>query len=327
MELRIPRLFPFPIPLPFIAQGEKTIGAAEKRRYDLPLAHSAGSGFLVLLIGMMTFLAVLSLAASFVLGALSHRWTSGLEGRATVEIPATDPDGKILSPETVDRYSRRIADYLGAQSAIKSVEILDKKDITALVAPWLGDAPEQIEGMPLPALIALEIKDVEPEKITALEKRVRAIAPGAKIDAHQDWLSDILRLTRALGFAAILMTGLTAFATLIAVAGGVRSRMAEYKSDIEILHLMGAGDAYIARQFQRHAAHMAFIGSCGGLLGAGITMLIVWLISGQTKDAIIPDFSLGTSDTLLMVSALPAAVAIAWFSARWSVLRSLAGMP
>jgi len=56
-------------------------------------------------------------------------------------------------------------------------------------------------------------------------------------------------------------------------------------------------------------------------------MLIVWLISGQTKDAIIPDFSLGASDTLLMVSALPAAVAIAWFSARWSVLRSLAGMP
>lgn len=318
---------PLPFPNPF-AKGERTIGAAEKRRYDLPLAHSAGSGFLVLLIGMMTFLAVLSLAASFLLGALGSRWSSGLEGRATVEIPATDARGNILPPAKIEDFARRIADYLRAQSAVKSVEILDKKDISALVAPWLGESsPEQLGGMPLPALIALETNDISQEKIAALEKRIRAIAPGARIDAHRDWLSDILRLTGALGFAAILLTGLTAFATVVAVAGGVRSRMAEYKSDIEILHLMGAGDAYIARQFQRHAGRLAFAGSCGGLVVSALSIYIIGLISGQTRDAMIPDFSLGVLDVFLMASVLPASVAIAWFSARWSVLRALAGMP
>lgn len=314
--------------LKLLPKPEKTLGAAEKRRYDLPLARSAGSGFLVLLIGMMSFLAILSLAAAFVLGALSHRWTSGLEGMATVEIPATDANGKILPPARIEDFSRRIADYLSAQSAVKSVDILDRKEISALVAPWLGGgSPEQIGGMPLPSLIALEMNDAGPEKVAALEKKIRAIAPGARIDAHRDWLSDILRLTGALGFSAILLIGLTAFATVVAVAGGVRSRMAEHKSDIEILHLMGAGDAYIARQFQRHAARLALGGSCGGLVAAMLAIYIIGRISGQTRDAMIPDFSLGLADIALMAAILPASIAIAWFSARWSVLRSLAGMP
>ncbi|MBI2234772.1 MAG: permease, partial [Micavibrio aeruginosavorus] len=66
---------------------ERTIGRAEKRRYDLPLNKGAGTAFLVTLIGLMTFLAMLALTSSFTLSAMTQRWTSGLENRITIEIP------------------------------------------------------------------------------------------------------------------------------------------------------------------------------------------------------------------------------------------------
>lgn len=313
--------------LPWIARAEKTIGAAERRRYDLPLAHSEGTGFLMLLIGLMTFLAVLILAASLVLGALGARWTSGLEGRATVEIPATDAKGKIMPAAERDKVARRIADYLGAQSAVRSVDILAPEEIAALVEPWLGESASQLGDTPLPGLLALEMKDPAPETLAALDARIKAIAPQARIDDHQEWLTDLLRLTRALKSAAALLVGITALATALAVAGGVQARMAEHKSDIEILHLMGAGDTYIARQFQRHAALMAMAGAAGGVVAGGLTLCAIGAVSGQTRAALLPDFALGVGETAIIASLVPVAALLAWFTARWSVLRTLARMP
>lgn len=304
----------------------KTVGSAGRRRYDLPLARSAGSGFLVLLVGMMTLLAVLALAASFLLGALGDRWTSGLEGKATIEIPATGADGKLVPRDRLDGQARRIAEYLRAQSAIASAEILDKNDVAALVGPWLGQGASA-DDIPLPVLIALEIKEGDSEKLAAFEKRIRAIAPQARIDTHAQWLSGILRLVGALGFAAALMVGLTALSTVVAVAGGVRSRMAEHRSDIEILHLMGSGDSYIARQFQRHAGALALKGSLGGLAAAALAIVVIGALSGDTRESILPDFSLSAFDIAAMAAVVPAAIGIAWLAARWSVLKALADMP
>lgn len=309
------------------SRTERTVGAAKRRRYDLPLSHSVGSAFLVLLVGMMTFLALLALSASFALGAMGQRWTSGLENKATIEIPATESDGKIVPPERLDAQSRRIAEYLAAQGVVTSHEILKREDVARLVEPWLGGSARSLEGIPLPALIALTVDSTQDAQIEALEKHLRALVPRARIDTHRQWLSDLLDLTHALKFASALLVGLTVLATVVAVAGGVRSRMAENRTDIEILHMMGAGDDYISRQFQRHAATLALKGSLGGLAAAAIALFAIGLLAGETQENILPDFSLSLFQMIAMAASAPVAIALAWFSARWSVLRTLAGMP
>ena len=50
--------------------------AQGKRIYDLPLNKSEGTGFLVLLISLMSFLACISLTASFALDEVGRRWSS-----------------------------------------------------------------------------------------------------------------------------------------------------------------------------------------------------------------------------------------------------------
>ena len=57
-----------------LRRREKALGVAQGRRvYDLPLNRASGTGFLVLLIALMTFLAMLALSASFALSAMTTR--------------------------------------------------------------------------------------------------------------------------------------------------------------------------------------------------------------------------------------------------------------
>lgn len=56
--------------------------------YDIPLHLKLGTEFLVVLVGLMTFLSLLASIGNLTLGHMTHAWTSGLENSLTIEIPA-----------------------------------------------------------------------------------------------------------------------------------------------------------------------------------------------------------------------------------------------
>ena len=58
----------------FFQKKDRKLGVAEgKRLYDLPLDKTEGSGFLIMLIALMSFLAIMAIASSFALGAMTQR--------------------------------------------------------------------------------------------------------------------------------------------------------------------------------------------------------------------------------------------------------------
>src|SRR5690606_32284625 len=105
-----------------------------------------------------------------------------------------------------------------------------------------------------------------PEALRALDMRIKAVAPDARMDTHEAWLRDLMRFTGALQFAAALLTIVIGITTATAVAGAVRARLAVHGAEVEILHLMGAADHYIARQFQRHSMVLALQGGMAGVI-------------------------------------------------------------
>ena len=108
-----------------IKQKDKRLGIAqEKRKYDLPLNNDESSRFLILLITLMTFLAVMALSFSFALGGLIDRWSSGLENKVTIEIPAEDVDGNILAAPDVKNRTEKILKKLKDDKSFSSVSIL-----------------------------------------------------------------------------------------------------------------------------------------------------------------------------------------------------------
>mgnify|MGYP003391867247 CR=1 FL=1 len=297
-----------------------------KRVYDLPLHKNESTGFLVLLVALMSFLACISLTASFALDEMGKRWSSGLENKVTIEIPAEDEQGNVGSVGYVKDLTLKAVEALKGNSLVKQAEPLSDEEIQGLIAPWLGENLATQE-LPLPGLISVELYESKPETLQSLERSLKNAVPTARIDTHDSWLSDLLRFTSALKFAAftiILIIGLT---TVTAVAGAVGARMAVHRAEVELLHIMGAKDEYITRQFQRHALILAMQGSIAGVAGAAMIMGLLGLISGDAGNGLLPDFSISLMH-IVFVLTVPAVIAgIATLTARATVLRDLARMP
>lgn len=306
---------------------EKRLGVSEgKRRYDLPLNKSEGSDFLILLVALMMFLATAALCASFALGAMSARWSSGLENKATVEIAAETKEGRLRSAQDVKTLTAQAREVLEDSTIVKSSRVLEEKDIQDLIAPWLGE-DAALEGIPLPGLIAVEFNAAEASSIEALESSLKKIAPDIRIDTHESWLNDILRFTGALQLAAAAIVLVIGATTVTAIAGAVRSRIALNKADVELLHLMGATDEYITRQFQRHALALTLRGSITGVLAGALAMGLIGFLSSKSGAVLIPDFSLTPVQTGILIALPFLACIIGSMTARFTVLRSLSRMP
>ena len=103
-----------------------------RQKYDLPLNKDKGNLFLITLMGLMTFLMILTLVASFVLTAMNERWSTGIEGKASVEISALDQNGAASTQEDVDNFTTQSLEFLNNHPAISNAEQMDKDEIIKL---------------------------------------------------------------------------------------------------------------------------------------------------------------------------------------------------
>ena len=300
--------------------------AKDKRRYDLPLSGSSNNNFLRLLIGLMCVLGMLALATSFALSAMNKRWSQGLDNRISVEIPAADSDGSVIDAGMVREMTDNAAKVLNESPDVKEAAIMEESQIRELLSPWLGH-DMVMDSIPIPGLISVTFNEGSTPDLKKLEADLKDVAPRARIETHENWLADVLRFTGALQFAAILLGLIIGATTLVAVAGGVRSKLSENKEELELLHLMGASDSYIARQLQRHTLILSLQGGAIGVAAGGIILLIIGLVAGNMGINLVPDFKLGgLQKTALILMPVPMAL-LGMATARFTVLRVLRKMP
>ncbi len=306
---------------------DRRLGVSDgKRGYDIPLNAGAGSRFMILLVALMSFLALMALAGTFALSGLTDRWSSGLENRVTIEIPATKADGSIRKSEEIAELRAAVEGLLKRAPNIKTYSAMSEQEVQDLVTPWLGKQVDFNE-LPLPGLVSAEMQIADEEQNKKLDAALKALSPDIAIDAHESWLADILRLARSLKLSAGLVTLVISATTIIAIAGAIRSRMAEHKDDVELLHLMGASDEYITKQFQLHAIILAFKGSLIGLLMGAAALGLMMLIASSSSTGLLPSFSLSLGQNIVLL-CMPVFVAgVAWITARFTVHHVLSLMP
>lgn len=301
-----------------------------KRRSDLPLDRDPASRFLPWLIAFMVFLAILALAAVLVLRQVSSKWDSGLSGTLTVQVP---PAGILKgAPSDPERLARLDAERLDKVLAVlretpgvRHFEVLPGTRVARLLEPWLGKE-SGIAGLPLPQLVDVRTADGGGLDEAALEKRLAAAAPGTQVDSHRVWLNRLLSLLRSVQLLTLAVLGLIVAATVATVVFTTRTGLAIHGDVIEVLHLTGAQDSYIARQFGSHALGLGLKGGLQGLVLALPTLWAVgFLYSGGS--GLLPPLRLGAVEWA-GVAAIPLCVAVlAMMTARLTVLRSLARMP
>ncbi len=286
-------------------------------RADLPFERDQATRFVPWIVALMVFLGALALAAATAVGGAIDRWDSDLTGRITVQVPADEASPKTLT---------RLVDALTATPGIAQAETLSADATRALVEPWLGVVDADLE-LPLPAVIDVETTAGAVFDVNLLAGRLTKIAPGVIVDDHRVWLLQLIRLAHTaewIAFTILALIGLTAIAAIIFAT---RSGLAVHAAIINLLHVMGARDAYIARQFQMQAMMLGIRGGIIGSAAAIVVLIVLTIMSAGIDVALLPSASLSPIQWPLLIIVPVAAVIIAMATARVTVLRALAGMP
>lgn len=296
-----------------------------RQRLELPLGRDGSVRFLPGIVALMVYLASLSFAGMLVVHDIVERWDRGLSGTLTVELPAAPEGGK-------DDGAVSIAlKLLRPIPGVVSAEPIDPQRTAALLEPWLGSAIDPVE-LPLPRLIDLRIDPGAGIDTASLAARIAAAVPGAKLDDHRRWLDRVIRTALALEAVAAIIVVLVGLAAVLAVIFATRTGLAIHHGIVEVLHLIGARDGYIARQFEWHALRLGLKGGVIGLIFAALTFLGIAAAAEQVgvfadEIRLLPSLSLPAAKWALLLLLPPAAALIAMVTARITVLRALARMP
>jgi cell division transport system permease protein len=287
-------------------------------RLDLPLRRDASGRFLPWIIALMVYLAAVGGVALIWLGDTLSQWDESLTSELTLQVPA-------------DASAARMEMVLGALRQTKGIVWaypLTSEETAKLVEPWLGNAVP-LDNLPLPRLVDVRIDPHASIDYATLRQQLGSIAPGAQLDNNGTWLAGVrdfaLRIEGMIGAGVVVVTMLIV-AIIVFTA---RIGLAIHRSVIELLHLLGAQDAYIARQFQVHALGLGLRGGIIGGIAAAVTVIVLGP-AGRMLALPVPVAAYGIFDwrlwLLLIVTGL-AAGGVAMVTARITVLRQLARMP
>jgi cell division transport system permease protein len=267
-------------------------------------------------IGTLSLLASLALGLALALSAAGSKWRADFEGIATIEIPASD------DPAIQAAQLRDVLDILRMDPAIERAQPLSRERAEALLAPWLG--AENVAALPLPALIDARLKKGVKFDSGALESTLTTVARGAKVDDHARWLGGFLAVARAAGIVAAVVVIAVGIAAAGAVGFATRAGLAMHRDAVDLLHLVGAEDRYIARQFARAALRLAFVGAALGT-GAGAAVLaLAHAFATATGTLAFPLPSLDPWGWAALAFVPLAATAVAAIAAYATVMRALA---
>ncbi len=283
----------------------------------MPPADITGAT-LVLVVAAMCYLATLALGAMVTVTRSASDWTTQLEGSLTIQIkPQTD-----ITAE--DQISAALA-VLEGTSGIQAARALPDADVRALLDPWLGQA-QSGETLPLPALIDVKLAPDAQIDMGHLAARLAAAAPGIELDTHRQWLEELLSAARSATWLSIGILGLITLTTGAIVVFATQASLAANHETVEVLHLVGAHDAFVANEIQHHFLQLGLRGGASGLGAATLTFLAISWVGAEGSAFLlpVPGLTLGDYPWLLIV---PAVIALTTtLAARITVLRILKQM-
>jgi cell division transport system permease protein len=300
--------------------------AAEPRpRVETPIVPQAtiSGRALVGVIAIMTFLASLTIGAVMLVRAAANEWQADVAREVTIQIRAGA--GRDIEME----LAKTVA-IARAFPGVAEVRPNSKDETMRLLEPWLGSGL-QFEELPIPRIIVVRIAPAAAPDLAQLRASLDEQVPGASLDDHRGFVARMRAMSGAALVGGIAVLLLVLLATVLSVTFATRAAMATNRHVIEVLHLIGAKDNFIAAHFQHHFLHL---GLKGGLLGGGIAIALFafadlasgWFTGTAAGDqfaAMFGTFSIGALGYLAVLAQIGLVAGITAATSRRTVNRTI----
>jgi cell division transport system permease protein len=256
-------------------------------------SDSIGGRALVAVIAIMTFLASLTTGAVILMYASAADWQSEIAREVTIQVrPAAKGD--------IEAEVQKAADIARTFPGIVEVRPYSKQESARLLEPWLGTGLA-LDDLPIPRVIVLKLASGPAPDLAGLRKLLSERVTSASLDDHRGFVDRMRAMANSAVAVGILILMLVLAATVLSVTFATKGAMAANRPIVEVLHLIGAKDGFIAGEFQRH---FLLLGIKGGAIGGGLAMALFaiaglagrWLmgtVAGDQFASLFGSFSIG----------------------------------
>jgi cell division transport system permease protein len=305
------------LPVPGILKGFR------RETSILPESSIEGRA-LVIIIAIMTFLAAMTAGTVELISSASESWRGDISREVTIQVRPRAGFGLETEVAKAAALARKTA-------GVGEVRVYTKAESQKLLEPWLGVGLD-LADIPVPRLIVLKVAGVP--DFTILRQQLAAEVVGATLDDHRLWISRLSAMANSLVFVGFVLLGLVLTATALAVAFATRGAMAGTREIIEVIHLVGATDGFVAGEFQRHFLKLGLRGGAVGACMAIASFTLAGSISSQWSatpggdqlEALFGSFTLGWRGFAAVIFIACLVALITTIVSRMTVFRNLRGV-
>jgi cell division transport system permease protein len=284
---------------------------------------SIAANALAAVVAIMTFLAaVTSGGVAMVIGS-ANEWQSEVAREMTIQVrPAP---GRNIEADVA-----RAQALANSTSGVAETRAYSREESNRLLEPWLGSGLS-LEDLPVPRIIAIKVSRGASVDTAALRRSLAQDVASASLDDHRGGISRMRGMAKAAIAGGMGVFGLVLAATVLSVAFATRGAMASNRSIVEVLHFVGAKEAYIASQFQRHFLGLGLKGGALGGVAAVLSLILIGRLSGLFIDvageaeatAMLGRFAIGYTGYVVVVAEVGLIAAVTALTSRQVVIHTL----
>ena len=302
---------------------ERALPSNLRREQPLVPVDTVAARALMAVIAILTFLAALSAGAAVLAARASEQWRGAVANEMTIQIR---PDSR----RDIEADIARAVAIAQATPGIESVRAVPRAESDKLLEPWLGTGLDLVE-LPVPRLIVLRLKSGTGPDLAALSAALRREVQTAILDDHRLWVRRLSTMASTIILSGAVIVLLVLAAAALAVAFATRGAMAGSRDSVEVLHLVGADDAFIAREFQSRFVRLGLRGGAVGGLAAIVVIAALGFLSsrwraapeGEQLQAMFGAFEIGWSGYVAVILVAVVVAAISGLVSRFTVRHHL----
>jgi cell division transport system permease protein len=281
---------------------------------------SIAASALAAVVAIMTFLAAVTSGGVAMVITSANDWQSEVAREMTIQIrPGANVEADIAKAVQLAKAAPGVAE----------VRAYSRQESNDLLRPWLGSGIS-FDELPVPRMIAVKLAKGTGADTAAALKASLAQVSGATLDDHHAGITRMRGMAKAAIAAGMGVFSLVLAATVLSVAFATRGAMSSSRGIVEVLHFVGAKEAYIASQFQRHFLGLGLKGGALGGIAAVLSLLLIRRISDMfvgaseaEASALVGRFALGFTGYLVVVAEVGLIAAVTALTSRQVVIHTL----
>ena len=263
------------------------------------------SVFMTTIMGLLTFLSVLTLGVALSIGTGVIRWNNQWNNFATIQVTDT---------KNVDQTAKIINDN---REKMKSVRRISDDEMADLMRPWISNGGAALKNY-LPTMWEIEFKssDDMAHVKSAVEKNARFLshASALKTSTSAGW--------KMIGISALVLI-LALGAIGVSISYIARNTAMLHRRELEILTQIGASDGFVARQMQIIVAKITTLATICGFVTAMPVLLLILSTAHSARVGLLAMLGLNAFGWWMLVALPIAIIAFAIFVTRRTTLNIL----